>query len=226
MRTEAQFAKAFSEAKTLALAHKKSFWVVPNATDYDVSAIKPNPDQPFGTTSLEVTYAESLLAKARDFAITKHGDQPYGSRPYIYHLQEVALLVERFGLNARVLAFLHDVVEDTDTNLDEIERNFGKFIAGCVSLLTDEPGLTRSERKSKTFEKMSKVNGLESLALVVKVADRLTNTKASLEDGRKDLLKMYRAEYPAFRQACYREGMCEDLWEELHLASTSPGLSP
>lgn len=40
--------------------------------------------------------------------------------------------------SACVLAFLHDVVEDTDVTLDEIEEKFGKYMRNCVNVLTHE----------------------------------------------------------------------------------------
>ena len=42
-----------------------------------------------------------------------HGDQRYGSRPYHAHLDALAELVKEHGEEAQVLAYLHDVVEDT-----------------------------------------------------------------------------------------------------------------
>ena len=100
-----------------------------------------------------------MIKTARDFAIDAHGEQKYGARPYHVHLDAVAELASAYGETAQVVAYLHDVVEDTPVALSAIEGRFGKFVAGCVAILTDEPGETREERKRKTYLKMAKVSG-------------------------------------------------------------------
>jgi len=70
--------------------------------------------------------------KARRFAIKAHGSQKYGAKPYSVHLDAVACIVESFGVQAQVIAFLHDVVEDTDTTVPEIAAVFGLFVAQCA----------------------------------------------------------------------------------------------
>ena len=99
-----------------------------------------------------------MIEKAREFAIAKHGDQKYGSRPYSYHLDQVVSLLEPYGELAQVIGYLHDVVEDTGTSTEEVEREFGSTVAACVAVLTDEPGTTRKERKEKTYQKMARTH--------------------------------------------------------------------
>lgn len=156
-----------------------------------------------------------MIHKARSFAICAHANQKYGYKPYLFHLDAVAELVRPSGEDAEVVAYLHDTVEDTDITIQEIEVEFGINIAACVSLVTDELGHNRKERKDKTYAKLSKVIGPTELALVVKSADRLANVRASIEDKKQELLEMYREEHPAFRGAVYRIGLCEALWVEL-----------
>ena len=124
---------------------------------------------------------------ARDFAIKAHGEQRYGVHPYSVHLEAVADIAKDYGEEAEVIAYLHDVVEDTSIDLEKIRIQFGKSIAEAVSILTDEPGSNRKERKSKTYEKMSNVSGKSEIALVVKAADRLANLRACIADGNQSL---------------------------------------
>lgn len=215
MRSEEQFARAHRDAMAQALRHKKSFWVVPTKEDYLVSSFKPTASPLESTSYLEVTHDEALINKARNFAVSKHGNQMYGSQPYIFHLQQVSDLLANHGVNVRVIAYLHDVVEDTNTDLAEIEKEFGALIARCVEVLTDEPGENRAQRKAKTYAKMEKTSGEREIALLVKVADRLANTKSCVQDGKTELLQVYRNEFDAFYRACYRENQCEALWNEL-----------
>jgi hypothetical protein len=153
--------------------------------------------------------------QARSFAIEAHADQRYGDRPYSYHLDAVAALAAPYGEEAVVVAYLHDTAEDTKTTIAEIEGRFGPRIAACVSLLTDEPGVNRKERKAKTYAKLAGVRGPNELALLVKAADRLANVRACIEDRKKSLWQLYRSEHEMFRASAYRAGLCEPLWAEL-----------
>lgn len=80
------------------------------------------------------------IEKARDFA-----EQHLPERVYKHSIRVAGcvrgLLPRYIGADyhdACVLAFLHDVVEDTEVTLDEIEENFGKYIRNCVNVLTHE----------------------------------------------------------------------------------------
>lgn len=153
--------------------------------------------------------------QAREFALEYHGEQLYGDEPYSVHLDAVAELVRAYGEEALVVAYLHDVLEDTEAELADLEAEFGAFIAQCVSVLTDEPGDTRQLRKRLTWRKMSKVSGKLELALLVKAADRLANVRACLADDNQSLLKIYREEHLQLKASAYRPGLCDPLWEEL-----------
>lgn len=153
--------------------------------------------------------------EARTFAINAHGSQQYGNHPYVVHLDAVAAIASAYGETAQTVAYLHDVVEDTAVTLKEVRSIFGELVAGCVALLTDEAGVTRKERKAKTYAKLAGVSGPLQLALIVKVADRLANVQACIADNKQDLLAVYRAEHKVFRPAAYRPGLCDDIWQQL-----------
>src|SRR5262249_47188021 len=110
------------------------------------------------------------IARARAFAVAAHGDQKYGDLSYSVHLDAVAELLASFGELAQVVGYLHDVVEDTSVPLEVVRREFGDRVAAYVALVTDEPGVNRRERKTKTNAKLAAVVGEDSLALVVKSA--------------------------------------------------------
>ena len=157
-----------------------------------------------------------MTKSARNFAIKAHGEQLYGKHPYVVHLDAVAALLAPYGHEAQVVGYLHDVVEDTPMTVADISEKFTPFISRCVDLLTDEPGETRKERKGKTYARLSKIEGDEQLALIVKTADRLANVSASIKDGNEKLLAMYISEHPLFQSSVYRLGLCEPLWIELN----------
>ena len=156
-----------------------------------------------------------VVAEARAFALAAHGDQKYGDHPYAFHLDAVVAILGRYGEDAQVIGYLHDVVEDTAVTLDHVRGRFGDRVANCVALVTDEPGPNRRARKTRTNAKLARVDREYELALVVKAADRLANVRASAGASSGSKLDMYRAEHPAFRQAAYRPGLCDELWEEL-----------
>ncbi|MCI5208652.1 MAG: HD domain-containing protein [Candidatus Electrothrix sp. ATG2] len=156
-----------------------------------------------------------LKVKARKFALKHHGEQKYGDHPYKVHLDAVAELVQQYGETAVILAYLHDVVEDTEINRNDIKKEFSEFIADCVAVLTDEPGKNRKERKKKTYQKMAQVSGEAEIALIVKAADRLANIRACIADRKERLLTIYKEEHPVFKKAVYRPGLCDEIWLEL-----------
>ena len=57
-----------------------------------------------------------MLDQARAFALAAHGDQMYGARPYSFHLDAVVRLLSPYGIEAQVIGYLHDVVEDTEVS--------------------------------------------------------------------------------------------------------------
>ncbi|MCB9749864.1 MAG: bifunctional (p)ppGpp synthetase/guanosine-3',5'-bis(diphosphate) 3'-pyrophosphohydrolase [Myxococcales bacterium] len=160
------------------------------------------------------------VRRAREFARAAHGDQRYGAHPYVVHLDDVVEILA--GLPARdeptlIAGYLHDVVEDTDVTLVDVEEAFDVIVARCVALLTDAPGESRKQRKAATYARLARVadGAPEARALVVKAADRLANVRRSVEDQNRRLLEMYRREHAAFRGAARRPGLTPALWDEL-----------
>lgn len=156
-----------------------------------------------------------MLKFARDFAIFAHGNQRYGEKPYVVHLDCVADLLAPYGETAQIIGYLHDVLEDTKITAEQLRTQFGSFIAECVKILSDEPGENRKERKNRTYKKMSLVSTEYELALLVKAADRLANMKASIDSNSQHHLNIYKQEHPEFKAAVFREGLGQSLWQEL-----------
>lgn len=122
-----------------------------------------------------------LLFKALDFAAKKHRDQRRKDKdatPYINHPIELAeLLVNEAGIDDTqiiIAALLHDTVEDTETTFAELEREFGKEIAGIVAEVTDDKSLPKTERKKLQIANAAKSS---SKAKMVKLADKICNLR-------------------------------------------------
>lgn len=152
------------------------------------------------------------LQAAEVFAASVHKDQKYGDDPYIRHLNEVVEVLKRFNISDKdilIAGYLHDSVEDTDTSLFQIEAMFGKRVSDLVYRVTNEEGKNRKERHTKTYPKIKASDD----AITLKLADRIANTEASLED--KSKLKMYIKEYPGFREALFKSGTHDSMWRHL-----------
>jgi len=101
-----------------------------------------------------------------------------GGMPYIKHPVAVAARLDEQGYRDEVLAaaLLHDVIEDSDTGLDELREKFGEEVAGMVGALTDDESIeSYRERKAQHRERVG-VAGSEALAIYA--ADKLTNSVA------------------------------------------------
>jgi (p)ppGpp synthase/HD superfamily hydrolase len=157
------------------------------------------------------------VKKAREMAVKAHGQQMYGTHPYVVHLDMVAELVRPFGEEAEVVAYLHDTLEDTALPHEEVGNAFGPLVRACVEAMTDSKGATRKERKNATYERLGAITAEEpvSLALLVKAADRLANVRSCVKDGNESLLAMYRGENEAFRAAVLRAGLNEAMVTEI-----------
>ena len=156
-------------------------------------------------------------AMARKFAIRAHGDQKYGKEPYVVHLDQVVELCKPYPLkNLDIVAYLHDVMEDTSTTEEEIASNFGIWVAECVEMLTDPPGLNRKIRKAALHARLSKLRSSSSTypVLIVKAADRLANIQQCIK-YRDTRLLMYKKEHDEFKNAVYREVLNKDLFDEM-----------
>ncbi|MCA9637311.1 MAG: HD domain-containing protein [Myxococcales bacterium] len=161
-------------------------------------------------------------AAARDFALAAHGDQRYGERPYAAHLEAVVAIVASLPADddaaaLAAVAWLHDVLEDTQTTAEALRERFGEVIAAAVAHLSDPPGASRRERKALLHRRLAGLEhepASERLALIVKAADRLANARASAADNPR-LLAMYRGEHGELRAAALRPGLCDPIWAEL-----------
>ncbi|MEG4087900.1 HD domain-containing protein [Microcoleus sp. Pol12B4] len=153
---------------------------------------------------------------AKQFAIAQHGTQKYGEHPYSYHLAQVSQVLAQFGYAddeaIAAAGWLHDVLEDTPTTYEMLVSEFGKETADIVFAVTSEPGENRVERFHKTALKIQS----NKKALIVKLADRIANTEASLQSNPK-LYKMYLKEFPLFKQLLYNPQDVEllPLWNRL-----------
>ncbi len=126
---------------------------------------------------------EGLLNRAYVFSMKAHGSQKRASGdPYFSHPLEVAGILTELKLDAATIAtaLLHDVVEDTDTPLEEIERQFGPKVAELVDGVTKLSQIeikAEGSRAAENFRKFVLAMSNDIRVLLVKLADRLHNMR-------------------------------------------------
>ncbi|MBD3238019.1 MAG: RelA/SpoT family protein [Candidatus Moranbacteria bacterium] len=125
---------------------------------------------------------ERFLAKVFNFAEKAHQGQKRASgEPYINHPMEAALILAKLGLGEITIAgaILHDVPEDTNYTLKDIEKNFGKKIAFIVSGISHLGKIKlRDKQKHYNLENLRKmflVMASDIRTVIIKLADRYHN---------------------------------------------------
>lgn len=126
---------------------------------------------------------KKMIRMAFDMAVESHKDMRRKSgEPYIYHPIAVAqIAAEEIGLGTTsiVCALLHDVVEDTDITLEDIEREFGKKVTKIIDGLTKISGVfdANSSIQAENFRKMLLTLADDVRVILIKLADRLHNMR-------------------------------------------------
>ncbi|MBU3012534.1 RelA/SpoT family protein [Polaribacter vadi] len=125
---------------------------------------------------------KELIRKAFEIAVDAHSSQRRKTgEPYIFHPIAVAKIVAmEIGLGATSIAaaLLHDVVEDTDYTLNDMEQLFGETIARIVNGLTKISRLNKEQDASiqaENFRKMLLTLHDDVRVILIKIADRLHN---------------------------------------------------
>ena len=100
-----------------------------------------------------------------------------GGMPYIEHPQAVATLLAEHGYGDEVLAaaLLHDVVEDSETTVEELHESFGEPVAGLVAALSDDESI--ADYRARKDEHRARVRDADGDAFAIYGADKLTNVR-------------------------------------------------
>ncbi len=156
-----------------------------------------------------------LIRLAFDIALEAHKDMRRKSgEPYIYHPLEVArIAVEEIGLGTTsiICALLHDVVEDTDITLDQVEKEFGNVVARIIDGLTKITGLytksTNSSDQAENFRKMLLTLADDVRVILIKLADRLHNMRTLDSMPKEKQLKIASETAYLFAPLAHRLGL-------------------
>jgi len=139
--------------------------------------------QPDEASNPNCSTDNSLICRAYEFARDLHeGQYRKSGEPYICHPVAVAGILRYMGGNNVMIAagFLHDIVEDTDITLEEIEQRFGAEVRQLVEGVTKLSKFnfsSKTERLAENFRRMFLAMAKDIRVIVVKLADRLHNMR-------------------------------------------------
>jgi GTP pyrophosphokinase len=132
----------------------------------------------------------ALVKHAYDFAEAAHdGKLRRSGEPYISHPTEVAIILAEIQLDQEALAaaLLHDVIEDTDITMEELDKEFGDRVAKLVDGVTklgrirwtteEDQAVREKERQAESLRKMFLAMVDDVRVVLIKLADRLHNMR-------------------------------------------------
>lgn len=152
---------------------------------------------------IELTPERKLTMKATRYANDAHGSQKYGAFPYSYHLQGVASLVAARKNGCPMLptyvavAWLHDVLEDTDETYENLVIVFGFEIANAVLKLTKRRGVSYETYLQSILQC--------PIAREVKICDTMFNLTESFKSGNIKGLAKYPRQLDILLQGVWYE---------------------
>lgn len=133
----------------------------------------------------EKNYNMDMIDRAIAIACEAHaGQKRYSGGDYVCHPLQVACILVELGMDneAIVAAILHDVVEDTSVELEEVRQQFGENIAllvDGVTKITQMPFSTKEEQQAENVRKMLMAMSQDIRVIIIKLADRLHNMRTN-----------------------------------------------
>ena len=129
------------------------------------------------------SYDIALIEKAFNYCVDHHlGQKRLTNEEYYIHPYNVAKIIVGLGMDSQSIAaaLLHDVVEDTDVEIDEIKNLFGSDVALLVDGVTKIGRLNISSKEQEQAESLRKMliaMGKDIRVIIIKLADRLHNMR-------------------------------------------------
>jgi GTP pyrophosphokinase len=170
------------------------------------------------------------IRKAFDIAVEAHKDMRRKSgEPYIYHPIAVAhISAKEIGLGATsiICALLHDLVEDTDYTLKDIEEVFGRKVAQIIDGLTKIQDVfdKNVSMQAENFRKMLLTLSDDVRVILIKLADRLHNMRTLDNMSKSKQLKIASETLYLYAPLAHRLGLysIKTELEDLGLKFTKP----
>ncbi len=171
-----------------------------------------------------------LIKRAFTISMEAHKNMRRKSgEPYIFHPLSVAeICVEEIGLGTTsiIAALLHDVVEDTDIQLSDLQGIFGKKIAKIIDGLTKIRGVFEygTSAQAENFRKMLFTLSEDVRVILIKLADRLHNMRTLESMPRNKQLRVSSETIYLYAPLAHRLGLnaIKTELEDLYLRFTDP----
>jgi GTP pyrophosphokinase len=161
-----------------------------------------------------------LIERAHQVATQAHEEQLRASgEPYISHPVEVTHYLATLQMDAETLAagLLHDVPEDTDMTIQDIEKRFGREVGRLVDGVTklSKFGSARSmeEQQAENIRKMFMAMAEDVRVVIIKLADRLHNMRTLSFLPEEKQARIARQTMEIYAPLAHRLGMWQIKWE-------------
>src|SRR6476659_1137696 len=167
---------------------------------------------------------KDLLRRAFTFAAERHaGQQRRSGEDFIHHPWGAAKICAGLQLDEATLAaaLLHDVVEDTATDIDELRAEFGEEIAQLVEGVTKLTRIqfqSREQAEAENYRKMIVAMAQDVRVILIKLADRLHNMRTIEYLGKQKQLQKARETLEVYAPLAHRLGINKLKWELEDLA--------
>lgn len=160
-----------------------------------------------------------IIEKAYDVAKRNHeGQMRLSGEPFVKHPLEVAKILAELELNSKTIAagIMHDVIEDTDAEYDEIKELFGEEIADMVEGVSKLSKLTldtRKEQQVESLRKMLMAMSKDIRVIIIKLSDRLHNMRTLSHVSREKQIEKATETMEIYAPIAHRLGMSAFKWE-------------
>jgi GTP diphosphokinase / guanosine-3',5'-bis(diphosphate) 3'-diphosphatase len=165
-----------------------------------------------------------LVTRAFRFAATAHeGQQRRSGSDFIEHPVGVASICAQLRLDEQTLAaaLLHDVVEDTETDIDDVRTEFGEEIAQLVEGVTKLTRIqfqSREQAEAENYRKMIVAMSEDVRVILIKLADRLHNMRTIEYLGKQKQIQKAKETLDVYAPLAHRLGIHALKWELEDLA--------
>lgn len=165
-----------------------------------------------------------IIQSALDFSVRMHeGQKRKSGLPYVSHCIDVANILLDWNMDYTTIisALLHDVVEDTDVSLEDIDKEFGSDVAFLVDGVTkiDHIAFRSQEHKqAKNFTKLFLSLAKDLRVIIIKFADRLNNMETIEYLSSKKRKEIASETKEIFVPLAHRLGMANLKWRFEDLA--------